>query len=184
MVGPSDNPMWWALGPYGGASARQQQMAMAYENAKLGKQGQIGAAELGATASMFGAKQGAAGSLAKQGMAGEQGMAEQKLRGEQAMGVAGLQAGTTMRGQDLANKLGMKNYRSVETARLTGGGGMEGGGTGIQNAAWENSKKRFDAFMETTGGYDKDTGKEFTPEQKDSMLKGFYSQEIGFFGNR
>ena len=118
-------------------------------------------------------------------MIGKQGMAEQKLRGEQAMGVAGLQAGTTMRGQDLANKLGMKQYASNEAARLTGmGGGMEGGGTGIQNVAWENSKKRYDAFIEATGGYDKDTGKEFTPEQKDSMLKSFYSQEMGFFGNR
>jgi len=89
-----------------------------------------------------------------------------------------------MRGQDIQKKLGMGQLRSAETARLTGGGGMEGGGTGIQNVAWENSKKRYDAFIEATGGYDKDTGKEFTPEQKDSMLKGFYSQEIGFFGNR
>ena len=184
MVGPSDNPMWWALGPYGGASARQQQMAMAYENAKLGKQGQIGAAELGATASMFGAKQGAAGSLAKQGMAGEQGMAEQKLRGEQAMGVAGLQAGTTMRGQDIQKKLGMKQYASNEAARLTGMGGGGNDTSGIQKMAWESATKRLDALRKEGFLTDPDTGKALTPEQESMFAKHLYSQELSSFGNR
>ena len=186
MVGPGDNPMWWALGPYGGASARQQQMAMAYENARLGKQGQIGAAELGAAASMFGAKQGAAGSLARQGMAGEQGMEQQRLVGEQNMNVAGLRARTELGQQNITRELGMKQLGQRRSELLPGGGGMEGAvqGSDKQKLAWESALKRLDAMRKDGFLIDPDTGKELTPEQESIFTKHLYSQELGFFGRK